>query len=162
MIYQTSKELFEATREAVQDAARVALALDELDASAAHVSGGLVVGAIGGGHAGNDRVGRIVVGQLRQREKLEKRLADDLALIDRACEVLYGSDQTSSGLAQIAPSWWADAIYHRYIGCQKWEKVAQLVMFHKRYVQVQVQAAFELMDENGMTATIEGQGQAED
>ena len=160
MVYSSCRELFEAARDATADVHRCNRALAAMDAAAASVGGGITC-AVGHGHAEGDRIGRMVVAQIARREKLESRIEADYRLIDRANEVLYGADGMSDGLAEIAPAWWADAIYHHYLSLMKWADVADLLGYSEKYVIAQVRAAFELADGLGMGATVEGRGHAE-
>ena len=160
MRYQCARELFEAAREAMIDTVRCTRSLQALEEAQSRVAGGLCVGTVGGNHHG-DQIGRIVSRTADRKEGLERRIEQNEAIIDVATEVLYGVDGMSDGLAELAPAWWADAIYHRYLNLMKWDDVSEVVGYHRRYVQACVAAAFELMDENGMAATVEGQGTAE-
>lgn len=157
--YASARDLFEAAREAARDAARCGaelLAMDE-----APEIGSPSFEARVRGTSDPDRMGRKVAASLDRRERLERRIDDDYGLIDAATFVLYGHDGMSDGLASIAPEWWADAIYHHYLSLKTWEQTADLMGYCTRYLQRSVRAAFELMDANGMAATVAGVGCAE-
>ena len=93
------------------------------------------------------RVGRMV----DLEEKLRDRQRRDYSLIDLAYEVLYGAEWTD-GLASIAPPVWADVLAHRFCNAETWEATARAI----------AQAALDMVDANGLTATVAGYGMAED
>ena len=157
-MYQTAREFFDATREAVRDAYRLGRMLDELDAQAGPFGRGISFTSVSGTHS--DRVAQLVARRVERVEEVEQRLESDLRYVDVACEILYGKDGISDGLFALV-GWPADAIYHRYIGLRTWEAVAVLMGFNVSYVYENVGAAFDLMDACGMTATIAGRGLAE-
>lgn len=159
MTFGSARELFEAARDASLDAAKVTAELDALDEQAARI-GSPSLDPRGRGTRGGDAIGRRVAHIIDRQESLERRLGEDYDLIDAACAVLYGSDGISDGLATLAPPWWADAIYHHYVGLRTWDGTAALVLYSKRYVQECVRTAFEIMDANGMAATVAGIGSA--
>ena len=161
MMYQTSRELFEAAREASMDAERISRQLEEMDERAAGV-GSPSFQAHSGGCREPDAVGRRVAQKVDRQRVLEKRLDEDYRLIDAACSILYGTDGVSDGLASIAPPWWADAIYHHYLALRTWEQTAALVNYSARRTYECARSAFELMDAYGMAATVGGGGMAED
>ena len=109
-----------------------------------------------------DRIGRDVAALVDREARLNGRIESDYALIDAACEILYGRDGMSDGLTALVPlPWWADAIYHRYLGLRTWPEVAELLGVTTRNAQKCVRAAFDIADGYGLTATVEGVGHAE-
>ena len=159
-MYQNSRALFEAARVASKDAESVSRQLDELDEQAARI-GSPSLESHGRPPLAVDTIGRRVARKLDRQKVLEERLDEDYSLIDSACTILYGADGISDGLASIAPSWWADAIYHHYLALRTWEETAALLCYSPRRVYECVRSAFELMDANGMAATVNGRGMAE-
>lgn len=157
--YPSARDLFEAAREAAQDVRRVNALLDRMEEEAVSLPSPSFEPR-GRRGSTSDRVGRAVARTLDRTEALERRLDEDYRLIDAATAVLYGTDGVSDGLATIAPAWWADAIYHRYLSLMTWVQAAALVMYSPRYVQACVRTAFELMDSYGMAVTLAGQGVA--
>ena len=155
--YDTCRELFEAASEAVRDAARCGRELDALDAGPSPspfeprvTSGGM-----------RDATERRIIGTMERRAALESRMDEDERLIDAACSILYGGDQISDGLATLCPPWWADALYHRYIGRMGWPAVATLLCFSERHVTGCARAALEVADAHGMARTVAGRGMAD-
>lgn len=155
----SAREFFESVREAVIDAERCRQQLEGLEHAALALPSGMAELHRGG--TPSDRVGDGVAGYVDQEAALYRRVEDDYRLIDAACEVLYGHDGMSDGLASIAPSWWADSIYHHYLGLRTWGEIAPMMLYCESHVRRSVGAAFDLMDANGMTDTIEGRMHAE-
>lgn len=160
-MFQTSRELFEAAREASRDALRISDELDTLEDRATR-TGSPSLEVRGRSGVPHDRMAGRVANLIDRTEALEKRLNEDYRLIDSACSILYGADGVSDGLASIAPPWWADAIYHHFLALRTWEQTAALVCYSPRRVYECVRTAFELMDAYGMAATVGGGGMAED
>lgn len=158
MHYASAREFFNAVREAAIDAERCRVQLEELEERAQSLGGTTFEARVRGGT--HDRMERNAVAHVDREGELQSRIEDDYRLIDAACWVLYGRDGVSDGLASIAPPWWADAIYHHYLALRKWEDVEPLVLACTSHISRCVNAAFDLMDANGMLATIEGRGTA--
>lgn len=157
--YACARDLFEAAREAAGDAERCGAELLALDSAPAISSPSFEARVRG--TTDPDRIGRRVASTMDRKEQLERRIDADYDLIDAATFILYGRDGISDGLASIAPGWWADAIYHHYLSLRTWEQTAEIMGYSTRYLQRSVRAAFDLMDANGMTATVAGIGCAE-
>lgn len=154
-----SKELFESAREASRDALRIRDELEHLEARTVAM-GSPSLEAHGRGCRADHVAGRVAA-LVDNSAALERRLEDDYRLIDAACEILYGRDGVSDGLAVLAPAWWADAIYYHFLALRKWEDVAAMLSYSERHVFECVRAAFDLMDAHGMCATVGGRGMAE-
>lgn len=159
-MYRKARDLFEAARDAASDALRCEKQIEVLEEDAVRVSSPSLTPS-GRRAPASDRMANKVATLVDRKNALDRRIDEDYRLIDAACEILYGADGMSDGLATIAPPWWADAIYHHYLGLSTWDETADRVMFSKRYVQTCVCAAFDLMDANGMASTVEGIGYAE-
>lgn len=141
------------------DAERCRRELLRLEDRALSLPAGITTHVSGGDH---DGMARRVSAMVDREAQLHARIEQDYDLIDMGCEVLYGKDQDGlGGLCSMAPGWWADAIYHRYLGCRTWPAVAELLGFSKEHLCRTCQAAFDLMDANGMAATVSGVGMAE-
>ena len=157
--FDTSRDLFEAAREAYLDARRCQAQLDAMEARVLSVSGPSLDAHVGGGE--HDRMGARVAAYVDREAELESRIDADFRLIDAANAILYGRDGMSDGLASLAPAWWADALYWHYLVAKSWPFVAKMVGYDVHHVQRCARAAFELMDENGMHNTVDGRGWAE-
>lgn len=158
-MYRNSRELFEAARDAVLDVARCTRQLEELEERSLTLSKPSFEPHVSGSQG--DRMGERVSAYVDRESELTRRIEEDYRLIDAANAVLYGRDGISDGLASIVPAWWADAIYHHFLALRSWEQVAWLMGCGARNVQRAARCAFEVMDENGMAATVEGRGIAE-
>ena len=158
--YQSSRELFEAAREASKDAAKISAELRALDERSRRISSPTFESR-SRSSTRPDAIGDAVAHVVDRGAVLDRRLEDDYRLIDSACAVLYGRDGMSDGLSAIAPPWWADAIYHHYLALRTWTETAALLAYSPRHIQECVRAAFDLMDANGMAATVDGTGCAE-
>lgn len=155
-----AREFFDSARAAVIDAERCRWQLDAMERQALSVSSPSLDAHVRGGE--RDRIGRDVAAMVDRESELNGRIESDYLLIDTACEVLYGKDGMSDGLAVLVPSpWWADAIYHRFIGLRSWPEVAELLGVTPRAARAGVRAAFDMADGYGLTATVAGVGHAE-
>lgn len=157
--FASSRELFEAASDAVRDAERCRRQLEAMEQRALAVGSPSFDARVSGGD--HDRIGRTVASLVDRERELHARVERDYGLIDAACSVLYGRDGMSDGLAVLMPPWVADAVYHRYLALRTWDYVAALMGSSVRHVQTSVRAAFDVMDANGMAATVEGRGHAE-
>lgn len=156
--YASAREFFQAASAAARDAERASRQLDELDHDAVSLgSGGFEPRVRSTGDP--DRMGARVARLMDRRGMLDARIADDYALIDAACEVLYGEDNRSGLWALVG--WPADAIYHHYLALRTWEETAGLLGYSVRHVQTCVSTALDIADANGMMWTKLGIGFAE-
>lgn len=160
MSYANARSFFDAVRDAAVDAERCRRELEALEHNAYSVGSPSFEARIRGASSGDHLA--TVVGALVDREAaMHARVESDYRLIDAACALLYGSDGVGDGGLFALVGWRADAIYHHFLALRTWPQVAELLRYHPRYVQDQVAWAFDLMDANGMTATIGGIGAAE-
>ena len=157
--YASAREFFQAASAAARDAERASRQLDELESDAESLcSSGFEPRVRSTGDP--DRMGARVAHRMDRRDMLEARIADDYALIDAACEVLYGEDNRSGLWALVG--WPADAIYHHYLALRTWEDTADLVCYSEPHVRREVAVALDVADANGMMWTKLGMGFAED
>ena len=121
-------DFFRAVRDAAEDAERCARQLKALELRL-HSSGGGTYEPRARAGAERDRIGRRVAAFLDQEAVIEARQDEDYRLIDRACAVLYGGDQTGGGgLCKAPPSkaaLWADALWWRYCAAESWDGCAR-------------------------------------
>lgn len=158
--FASARDLFEAARDAAKDAETCKRQLDAIERKALRVASLSFEVRVSGGDP--DRIGTDVAALVDREAELHGRIEADYDLIDAACMVLYGRDGMSDGLSAIAPAWWADAVYQRYLAARPWPEVGYLMGYNVSHVRRCVNAAFELMDANGMVGTIDGHGSAED
>ena len=153
-----AREFFETAQEASRDAERCRRQLADMELAALSLPGGTGAARVSGGD--HDRMA-VRVGALVDREAaLHSRIEQDYRLIDLACAILYGADGVSDGLASMAPPWWSDAIYHHYLQGRTWAVTGELLGYSEAHVRRAAAAGFDLMDANGMTATVAGSGGA--
>lgn len=158
--FESARDLFEAAREAAIDAEKCRRMLEAMERKALRVASPSFEARVSGGD--HDRISRDVAALVDRETDLQARIDADYDLIDAACTVLYGRDGMSDGLSAIGPAWWADAVYQRYLAARPWPEVGYLMGYNVSHVRRCVNAAFELMDANGMVGTIDGHGSAED
>lgn len=157
-MFSSAREMFEAAREAARDAARISRQLDGMERRALALGGGGFDPRIRSTHD-PDRIGRSVAALVDHEDVLMQRQDADYALIDAACEVLYGPDNRSGLYALVG--WPADAIYHHYLALRTWSEVGDMMGYSVRHVQTCVATAFDVADANGQMWTELGLGLAE-
>ena len=157
-MFSSAREMFEAAREAARDAARISRQLDGMERRALALGGGGFEPRIRSTHD-PDRIGRSVAALVDHEDVLLQRQDADYALIDAACEVLYGPDNRSGLYALVG--WPADAIYHHYLALRTWDDTASLLGYSVRHVCREVDVAFDVADANGQMWTELGLGLAE-
>lgn len=143
----TAREFFERVREAALDADRCKQQMDELD-SRLHVIGGGGYEPRTSGNVEADKIGRRVASYLDRKSKLDKRAAEDWALVDRACIVLYGDDQVSGGLCKVKSGEWADTLWWRFCAADTWDGVARATNNSRRHCQETCGWAMLWIDKN--------------
>ena len=157
-MYQTARDLFDAAREAALDAERIRRQLRAMDEEVPGL-GSAGFEARVRSTPDPDRMAARVSARADQEERLKARREQDYALIDAACEILYGPDNEGGLWALVG--WPADAIYHHYLALRTWGETAALMGYNVSYVYERVAAAFDLADANGDMWTRLGRGLAE-
>lgn len=156
-MYGSAREFFDAAREAARDAERIARQLDGMERRVLALGGGGFEGRVRS-TPDPDRIGRGVAAMLDNEAVLRARQESDYALIDAACELLYGADRRSGLYALVG--WPADAIFHHYLALRTWDEVAEMMGYSVPHVRRQVAAAFDMADSNGDMWTRLGVGTA--
>ena len=157
-MYATARDFFDAAREAARDADRIARQLDSMERRALALGGGGFEGRVRS-TPDPDRIGRGVAAKVDNEAVLRERQQADRALIDAACELLYGADRRSGLYALVG--WPADAIFHHYLALRTWDEVAEMMGYSVRHVQTCVASALDYADSNGQMWTALGKGMAE-
>lgn len=157
-MYATARDFFDAAREAARDADRIARQLDSMERRALALGGGGFEGRVRS-TTDPDRIGRGVAAKVDNEAVLRERQQADRALIDAACELLYGADRRSGLYALVG--WPADAIFHHYLALRTWDEVAEMMGYSVRHVQTCVASALDYADSNGQMWTALGKGMAE-
>lgn len=156
-MFASAREFFDAAREAARDAERIARQLDGMERRALALGGGGFEGRVRS-TPDPDRIGRGVAAKVDNEAVLRERQQADRALIDAACELLYGADNRSGLYALVG--WPADAIFHHYLALRTWDEVAEMMGYSAPHVRRQVAAALDLADTNGSMWTRLGIGSA--
>lgn len=157
-MYASARDFFDAAREAARDADRIARQLDGMERRALALGGGGFEPRVRS-TPDPDRTGRAVAALLDNEAVLRQRQESDYALIDAACELLYGADRRSGLYALVG--WPADAIFHHYLALRTWDEVAEMMGYSVRHVQTCVASALDYADSNGQMWTELGEGMAE-
>lgn len=157
-MFASAREFFDAAREAARDAERIARQLDGMERRALALGGGGFEGRVRS-TPDPDRIGRGVAAKVDNEGVLRERQQADRALIDAACELLYGADNRSGLYALVG--WPADAIFHHYLALRTWDEVAEMMGYSVRHVQTCVASALDYADSNGQMWTALGKGMAE-
>ena len=156
-MYASARDFFDAAREAARDAERIARQLDGMERRALALGGGGFEGRVRS-TPDPDRIGRGVAAKVDNESVLRERQQADRALIDAACELLYGADSRSGLYALVG--WPADAIFHHYLALRTWDETADMLGYSVPHVRRQVAAAFDMADSNGDMWTRLGVGTA--
>lgn len=157
---RSARDLLEAARSASQDYERCERQLIALRLRAEHVGGGVVAGSVGGATS-HDGLERRVTALVDRERDLEGRMARDEAVIEAACELLYGADGRS-GIAALVPTFWADALWWHYLQGLTWVRVGEVLSYSPDHLKACARQAIEIADGYGLTRAAEGMGVAED
>ena len=93
--------------------------------------------------------------------RCRRRLEEDYELIDVACDVIYGSDQSTGGVGAVLGSAYADALWWRYCAGATWPEVADGCGMSERWCRDAVGVAMDVIDSYGLSRMAEGRGLAE-
>lgn len=157
--YTRARDLFEAALEATREITRQNAIISAMEARegarGANLAGVGHAPGIGDPYAATDV-------RIDFEAAARATIAEDEALIDYACAVLYGRDQMGrdGGLWTLAPHACADVICLRYCMGMEWDDVAATVHYSVRWAQRRAATGFEVIDAYGFAATIEGRGRA--
>ncbi|MGN0056458.1 MAG: hypothetical protein ACI360_08495 [Atopobiaceae bacterium] len=95
--------------------------------------------------------------------RYRRRVQEDYALIDLACDVIYGSeDQMSGGVGALLGSEYADELWWRYCNAATWPEVADGVGRSERWCRDADRVAMDCVDSYGLARVAAGLGLAED
>ena len=150
----TAREFFDSVRDASADASR---ARDELEALEERR---LSLGSAGSGGVSCQRAdvnGTARSIALVDREAaLHRRVEADYALLDRACEVIYGADN-DHGIERGMGTRFADVVWHRSCGQGTWDEVAAATGLSRRSCVRYYDAAMDYVDSVGLTGAAGGE-----
>ena len=93
--------------------------------------------------------------------RIERRREEDYRLIDAACSVIYGSDQSTGGVGAILGAAYADALWWRFCAAATWPEVAEGTGMSVRWCKDAVGVAMDVIDSYGLERMSRGLGLAE-
>lgn len=156
-MYSDAREFFNAARKASQDADTISRQLDALEQRALGMGGGGFEPRVRSTPA-HDRMGAAVASLVDREQKLRAEQESDYALIDKACALLYGTDN-EHGLRSLI-GWPADALFHHYLALLTWDETARILGYSASHVRNQANYALDYLDANGELFTTLGIGLA--
>lgn len=157
--YADARQFFGAVRRASADADRISRELERMEAA----EGVRAQSYSGGGHGScADVNGRgATIARMDYERRVSKRREEDYALVDGACDVIYGSGQTGmGGIDALLGSAVADMVWWRFCACASWSEVAAHCELSVRRCQELVDMAMDTCDAYGVSAMREGLGKA--
>lgn len=156
----SARQLLEEARTAADDYAACERQLIALRLRAESLGGGVSTGSVGGTHAHDSMERRVVALADRQRD-IEGRMLRHEAVMDRACDMLYGTDGRD-GLAALVPTFWVDGLWWHYLQGMTWVEVGRVLGYSPAHLKKCATAALEVGDAYGIVAATLGEGIAED
>ena len=154
-----ARDLMEAARQASMEAERARRSLARMEAREGPRSPSLDLHGTGGVSA--DPMGA-TDSRMDWEARMRGRLTADYALVDLACDVIYGSDQTGSGgVCSLLGSAYADCLWWRYCAAATWPEVAERCGMSERWCRDAVAVACDAVDAYGVGRVIRGLGLAE-
>lgn len=149
-----AREFFEAVRAASADASRARAELEALEERR------LSLGSHGSSPVSGTRSdvnGTSASIALVDRERaLHRRIEGDYAILDRACEVIYGVDN-DHGIERGLGTRFADVVWHRSCGERTWDEVAASTKMGKSTAKRYYWAAMDYVDSVGLLGAMEGE-----
>ncbi len=174
--YMGARDFFELVRASSQEAERTREALLRMESrEGVHAQSYEAHGK--SGHVADPM--SATAARMDYEARMRRRLERDRAIIDAACEVLYGADRLSGGLSVLMGSEVADCLWWRFCAAATWEEAATGCGRSERWCRETVDgspgqrraargrglqaqgAAFDLMDAYGLGRVACGLGLAE-
>lgn len=149
----TARDFFEAVRAASADATRAKAELDALGERRLSLGGHGTMAVSGGGADVNGTSASVAY--LDREAALHRRVEEDYALLDRACEVIYGADG-AHGIERGLGTRFADVVWHRACGDEIWETVAASTGLSRRTCVRYYEAAMDYCDSVGLAGAVDG------
>ena len=150
-----AREFFEAVRAASADASRAKAELEALEERRLSL-GGHGSSPVSGTRS--DVNGTAASIALVDREvALHRRVEEDYALLDRACEVIYGVDN-DHGIERGMGTRFADVVWHRACGEESWDEVAASTGLSEKTCRRYYWAALDYVDSVGLLGAATGAG----
>lgn len=158
--YASADDFFEAVREASREAERTRLTLLQMEAREVVRAQGYEARVMVGGE--RDKMSA-TDSRIDYEARMAERIEADYALIDMACELLYGRESGKGGVDALMGSAVADCISFRYVDARPWSEVARLLGYSRWSVNSlrdMCQRGFDAIDALGWERVIEGIGDA--
>lgn len=149
----TARDFFDAVRAASGDASRAKAELEGLEERRLSLGGHGTMAVSGGGADVNGTAASVAY--LDRERALHRRVEEDYALLDQACEVIYGADN-EHGIERGIGTRFADVVWHRSCGEESWDEVAASVGMSRRTCVRYYEAAMDYVDSVGIVAAREG------
>lgn len=155
--YQSARDFFEAVRDASEDAERTSRTIRAMESREGVRAQSYGPRGRGGSHdpmAATDA-------RMDYEERYRRRVEEDYRLIDEACDVIYGADQSTGGVGAILGAPYADALWWRYCAAATWPEVAEGAGMSERWCRDAVGVAMDVVDSYGLERMARGLGLAE-
>lgn len=149
----TARDFFEAVRAASADATRAKAELDALGERRLSLGGHGTMAVSGGGADVNGTSASVAY--LDREAALHRRVEEDYALLDRACEVIYGTDNDRGIERGVGPTF-ADVVWHRACGDESWDEVAASTGMSARTCRRYYAVAMDYCDSVGLAGAVDG------
>lgn len=149
----TARDFFDAVRAASGDAGRAKAELEGLEERRLSLGHHGTMAVSGGGSDVNGTAASVAF--LDRERALHRRVEEDYALLDKACEVIYGADN-EHGIERGIGTRFADVVWHRSCGEESWDEVAASVGMSRRTCVRYYEAAMDYVDSVGIVAAREG------
>lgn len=161
MGWPSARDLMRAARSASEDYERCERQLLALRARAESLGGGQA-GATSGTHP-HDSLERRVVALADRERDLEQRKTRDERVMDAACEMLFGGEDTEwrEGLSSLVPAFWCDGLWWHYLQRETWAQVSDRLGYSASHLKNCARDALNTADAYGLTTVAAGRGIAE-
>ncbi len=158
--YPSARDFFEAVRDASREAERTRLTLLQMESREGVRAQGYEPRVSVGGNS--DKMATTDA-RMDYEARMSERIEADYALIDMACELLYGRESGKGGVDALMGSAVADCISFRYVDARPWPEVAALLGYSRWSVNSlrdMCQRGFDAIDALGWERVVEGVGDA--
>ncbi len=158
--YRDARDFFGAVREAALDADRISRRLARMEASEGPK--GQSFDSCGHGSAKDVNGTSGTVARMDYERRVAARREADYALIDKACDVIYGAGQDGlGGIDALLGSAAADVMWWRYCAAATWDTVCAECGVKDSWARYTVERALDECDAYGMWGMTRGLGIAQ-
>lgn len=154
----SARDFFEAVRDASRDAERTSRTIKAMESRE-----GVRAQTYGPrGRGGPHDAMAATDARMDYEARYRRRIEEDYRLIDAACDVIYGADQSTGGVGAILGAPYADVLWWRYCAAATWPEVAEGTGMSERWCRDAVGVAMDVVDSYGVARMARGLGLAED